>query len=51
MGLQGEKSCADVLTGALIGLARTTYSHLQDRKTQTGGGNMRPVCPGKSGCR
>ena len=33
MGLQGEKKLEDILTGALIGLARTTYSHLKTENT------------------
>lgn len=33
MGPQGEKKSADILTGALIGLARTTYSHLKTENT------------------
>ncbi len=33
MGSQGEKKSADILTGALIGLARTTYSHLKTENT------------------
>ena len=33
MGPQGEKTSADILTGALIGLARTTYSHLKTENT------------------
>ena len=33
MGLQGEKKLEDILTGALIGLARTTYSHLKTKNT------------------
>ena len=33
MEFQGEKKPADILTGALIGLARTTYSHLKTENT------------------
>ena len=33
MGLQGEKKLEDILTGTLIGLARTTYSHLKTENT------------------
>ena len=42
-----KKRPGDILTGALIGLARTTYSHLKTEE----GSNMCSVCSGKTGCR
>ena len=45
-----KKRPGDILTGALIGLARTTYSHLKTEDTDRGS-NMCSVCSGKTGCR
>lgn len=42
-----KKRPGDILTGALIGLARTTYS-LKDRRYRQGS-NMCSVCSGKTG--
>ena len=52
-----KKRPGDILTGALIGLARTTYSHLKTEDTDRAAcyaefqSNMCSVCSGKTGCR